>query len=120
MSASNECVHTESGEIKHVIPVKASPEKIEEFLGKFDNWGIEEDGKLAKTIRLPSFEDAIIYVNRIAALASEYNHHPEIYIWKKEVKLVFWTRKLPGLSEKDLDMAKLCEHAAKSCLSAEE
>nr|VFK47239.1 MAG: hypothetical protein BECKTC1821E_GA0114239_10799 [Candidatus Kentron sp. TC]VFK51940.1 MAG: hypothetical protein BECKTC1821D_GA0114238_11474 [Candidatus Kentron sp. TC]VFK62582.1 MAG: hypothetical protein BECKTC1821F_GA0114240_107611 [Candidatus Kentron sp. TC] len=69
----NECVYTESGEIRHVIPEKAFRRKISEFL----------EEKLARSINLPSFEDAIIYANRIASLARKYNYYSDIHIWKK-------------------------------------
>ena len=48
-------------------------------MGNGANW-IEANGALERTFELPSFREAIAFVGRVADLAEEANHHPDIAI----------------------------------------
>ncbi len=48
------------------------------------NW-IEVDGGLERTFELPSFPEAIAFVNRVAELAEQENHHPDIAVSYRKV-----------------------------------
>jgi len=47
----------------------------------------EVDGALERTFGLPSFAEAIAFVDRVADLAEAENHHPDIEIHFKRVTL---------------------------------
>ena len=53
------------------------------------------------------FKEAMAWVNRIAELAEEANHHPDISVhdWNK-VRLTLSTHSVGGLTQGDLDMAR--------------
>ena len=53
------------------------------------------------------FREAMAWVNRIAELAEEANHHPDISVhdWNK-VRLTLSTHSVGGLTQGDLDMAR--------------
>ena len=69
-----------------------------------DGW-IDSEGALERTFELPSFREAIAFVNRVAELAEEANHHPDIAISYKKVTLRWTTHSEGGITERDYELA---------------
>ena len=70
------------------------------------NW-IEKNNKLEKTFTFKSFIEAIDFVNKVAKLAEEQNHHPEILINYNKLTFSLQTHdKNNIITEKDHDLAK--------------
>lgn len=65
----------------------------------------EVDGALEQTFELPSFADAIAFVNRVAELAEAENHHPDISIAYRDVTLRWSTHSAGGITERDRELA---------------
>jgi 4a-hydroxytetrahydrobiopterin dehydratase len=65
----------------------------------------EVDGALQREFALPSFAEAIAFVNRVAELAEAENHHPDIAISYKRVTLRWTTHSAGGITERDREMA---------------
>ena len=65
----------------------------------------EVDGALQREFELPSFAEAIAFVNRVADLAENENHHPDISISYKRVTLRWTTHSQGGITEKDRELA---------------
>lgn len=65
----------------------------------------EVDGALERTFELSSFAEAIAFVNRVAALAEEENHHPDISISYRKVTLRWTTHSAGGITERDHALA---------------
>ena len=65
----------------------------------------EVDGALQREFELPSFAEAIAFVNRVADLAEAENHHPDISISYKRVTLRWTTHSQEGITEKDRELA---------------
>jgi 4a-hydroxytetrahydrobiopterin dehydratase len=65
----------------------------------------EVDGALERTFELPSFAEAIAFVDRVAALAESENHHPDIAISYKQVKLRWTTHSAGGITDRDRELA---------------
>jgi len=59
-----------------------------------------------RDLRFPDFAAAMAYVNRVAALAEEVNHHPDILVhgWNN-VRLTLSTHSVGGLTRADVEMA---------------
>lgn len=67
----------------------------------------EIDNKLEKTFLFESFTMAMAFVNKVAALAEAHQHHPEIEINYKKVKLYLQTHDQNNtITEKDRILAK--------------
>ena len=64
------------------------------------------DGALERTFELPTFSEAIAFVNRVAELAEAENHHPDIGVSYKKVTLRWTTHSEGGITERDEDMAR--------------
>jgi 4a-hydroxytetrahydrobiopterin dehydratase len=65
----------------------------------------EVDGALERTFELPSFPEAIAFVSRVAEVAEQENHHPDIAISYKKVTLRWTTHSEGGITDKDRDLA---------------
>jgi len=61
--------------------------------------------KIQRIIKCDSFNDAIALINRIAPLADEADHHPEIFNVYDRVELALTTHDQGGLTRKDFDLA---------------
>ena len=69
--------------------------------------GWARDGQaIARTWRFADFKAAMIFVNRVAALAEEMNHHPDIVINYSEVTLRLSSHDAGGLTRRDFDLAR--------------
>ena len=61
----------------------------------------EVEGALERTFELPSFPEAIAFVNRLAELAERENHHPDIAISYRRVTVRWTTHSAGGITERD-------------------
>lgn len=83
-------------------------EEISAALAGLPGW--ERTGNaIAKTFTLPSFKEAIFFVNTVAGLAEGANHHPDIDIRYRRVHLSLTTHDAGGLTRRDLDLARRIE-----------
>lgn len=80
-------------------------EESEEYLKQIDNWTLKNNS-IIKKFKLKNFSEAINFVNKIAEVAEEEQHHPDIlvYGWNK-VKVTMSTHTIKGLSENDFIIA---------------
>jgi len=84
-----------------------TPEELKEGLKKLDGWKTEENGKwLVRTRMLPSFKEAVAFVNEVAAIAEAMNHHPFIGIDFRRVTLRLTTWHSGGLTRLDVESAQ--------------
>ena len=64
-----------------------------------------EGGALRKTVTRKDFAGAMAFVNRVAELAEEADHHPDISISWNKVELTLSTHSAGGITQLDLDLA---------------
>ena len=66
----------------------------------------ESEGALERDFEFPDFAVAMAFVNRVADLAEERNHHPDILVhgWNK-VRLTLTTHSAGGLTDADRALA---------------
>lgn len=68
--------------------------------------GWERDGdELVKTVKRKDFAGAIAFLNDVAELAEERNHHPDMSISWNRVTLRLSTHSEGGLTELDAELA---------------
>lgn len=80
-------------------------QEFQPLLAQIEGWEVPEDRKLVKTFRFKNFVEAVEFVNRIAQVAEEEGHHPDLYVAWGKVTVYLWTHKIDGLSESDFIMA---------------
>jgi len=61
---------------------------------------------IERTYRFRDFNEAMVFVNRVASLAERANHHPDVTIRYNEVTLSVWTHSDGGLTPKDFALAR--------------
>lgn len=66
---------------------------------------IENNIKIRKEFVLANFKQAMIFVNKVAVLAEDEGHHPDIHIFYGKVICELWTHAIGGLSENDFIVA---------------
>ena len=82
--------------------------EVEAALASLPGWSVR-DGALVKQFALPSFLAAVDFVNTLASLAEEANHHPDLDIRYDKVRVSLVTHSEGGITEKDLEMAQRIE-----------
>lgn len=73
-----------------------------------NEWMIHNE-LLVKEFVFSTFQDAINFVNAVAKIADEADHHPDIFISYNKVKISLITHDLGEISEKDYSLAKEIE-----------
>ncbi|MEO6077887.1 MAG: 4a-hydroxytetrahydrobiopterin dehydratase [Candidatus Andersenbacteria bacterium] len=69
------------------------------------DWQVIDDKKLRREFNFPSFQDSISFVNKVAGVAEQEGHHPDIQIHYKQVIIELWTFKIDGLFDNDFILA---------------
>lgn len=68
-------------------------------------WRVVGDKKLVREFAFGGFPEAIAFVDRVAVLAEEEGHHPDVHIHYRKVVIELWTHAVGGLSENDFILA---------------
>ena len=87
--------------------------RVQQRLAELDDWAIEGATDLVREYTFERFADAIGFVNSVAALAGQHNHHPTILIQYTSVRLTLTTHSEHALTEKDFDLAKAIDGIGK-------
>jgi len=96
---------------KHCVPceggvARLTREEAEYCLKETPGWTLSEDAtKITRQWKCADFAEAMIFVNRVAEIAEEQDHHPDILIQYSRVTLTLWTHAIGGLSENDCIVA---------------
>ncbi|MFO7270409.1 4a-hydroxytetrahydrobiopterin dehydratase [Sphaerobacter thermophilus] len=89
---------------------RLSAEEVRGALGDLPGWTLAADGAaLEKVFQFRTFRQAMAFVNRVAELATEARHHPDIHISYNRVTLTLTTHDEGGLTEKDIALARRIE-----------
>ncbi len=67
-------------------------------------WTVEGD-TIVRTYECPSFADAIAFVVRIGFFAEAKDHHPDLDIRWRKVRVLFTTHDVGGLTDWDFELA---------------
>ena len=98
--ASKSCVPCRGG----VDPL--SEAEARRLLRDTPGWALRDDAKrLERRFEFRDFVEAMRFVNRVAEVAEQEGHHPDIAIHWNKVDLVLWTHKIGGLHENDFILA---------------
>lgn len=108
---------TEPKDPKNLIKKKCGPcekkgvkpmtrEEAQDYVDESYHWTLSEDGKkISKEYKFQDFIGAINFVDRVADVAEEEGHHPDIHIHYNKVTLELWTHAIDGLSVNDFILA---------------
>ena len=71
---------------------------------EIQSWTLK-DGRIYKKFKFKDFIEAMEFVNKIANIAEQEGHHPDISIHWNIVEIELWTHAIKGLSENDFILA---------------
>ena len=97
--ASKPCVPCR-GDVK---PLKG--DDIAKLHVQVTEWAVVEEHHLERQFTFPDFRSALSFVNEVAELAEEQNHHPDIFLAWGKAGVKIWTHKINGLTESDFIFA---------------
>jgi len=92
------------------MPKKLNDESVRGWLKGRTGWK-KKGETLIKEFRFSSFRDSIVFVNRLAGIADQMGHHPEIDIRYDLVRVILTTREAKGLTDADLKAAEQIDFA---------
>ena len=84
---------------------RLSDDAIQAALRDLNSWKYA-DGALVRTLTFPTFPAGITFVNRVAAVAEEVGHHPDMTIQYATITFRLSTHDAGGVTEKDIDLAR--------------
>jgi 4a-hydroxytetrahydrobiopterin dehydratase len=93
-------------------PQRLADEEVQKTLAALEGWARTGD-EIEKTYECPSFADAIAFVVRIGFFAEKADHHPDLDIRWRKVKVVLTTHDAGGLTNLDLLLAQQIEDVAR-------
>jgi 4a-hydroxytetrahydrobiopterin dehydratase len=79
-------------------------DELTSALGHLPEWRRDDD-RIVRTVELASFAQAIQVVNRVAEIAENDDHHPDIDIRWRTLTFVLSTHSAGGLTAKDTALA---------------
>jgi 4a-hydroxytetrahydrobiopterin dehydratase len=87
------------------VPKLLDDADVDARLAALKGW--RRDGKfITKSFEFETFMDGIRFLNRVAKVAEEKDHHPDIQVRYTQVKLLIQTHSEGGLTAWDFDLAK--------------
>ncbi len=105
---------------KHCIPCegKTKPltdEEENDYAKAIPKWEIKRNGthKLARQFLFKDFKEAMHFINEVATIAEEENHHPNLSLFFNRVIIELYTHAITGLSENDFIVAAHIDEAAR-------
>jgi len=86
-----------------------SEQEIAESLRHVQGWQLS-DNAIVKSFEFENFSQAIDFINEVAKVAIEHNHHPNIRLWNiAHVEIAIKTFCINGLSKLDFILASKIE-----------
>lgn len=84
-----------------------SKDNLIAYFALLHDWDInDKDGRITGVFKFENFAKGVVFINLIAKIAEEFNHHPDISIFEyRNVAVSFSTHEIGGLSQKDFVMA---------------
>lgn len=79
--------------------------EIQEGLGRLKGWALEGSDRIVKDFDFPDFKSSMSFVNDVANVAEEQEHHPSILVDSNFVRISTTTHSEHGLTGKDFSLA---------------
>jgi 4a-hydroxytetrahydrobiopterin dehydratase len=86
---------------------KYSPTEAHVQLDRLSGWQLSPDGqRIRKNWQGKNFRLAMEFLNRVAELAEQEDHHPDLHLENyRHVRIELWTHAAGGLTENDFILA---------------
>ena len=93
---------------------KLSESEIAAMLENSPEWELDPDsGAIVRNLEFPTFADAIEFITRIAPIADEHDHHPDIDIRYRRLRVALLSHDVGALTDRDSRMVQLIDDQVK-------
>ncbi|MEK9657391.1 MAG: 4a-hydroxytetrahydrobiopterin dehydratase [bacterium] len=83
-----------------------SPTEIQPLIAELgSDWQVVKNHHLYRKFNFKNFVDALVFTNKIGAIAEDQHHHPNIALTWGEVEVKIYTHKINGLQKADFVLA---------------
>lgn len=97
---------------KKCVPCKGgippmSEQEEDQYINEVSDWTLDREGthKINRNFKFKNFKRAMTFVNKIAEIAEQEGHHPDICIHYNKVNLELYTHAIDALHENDFILA---------------
>ena len=82
-----------------------SSDEIQQRMATLSGW-VLDGPRIRKRYAFPAFKEAMGFVNGVASLAEDVNHHPDILVEYDKVTLTLTSHDAGGLTGRDFSLAR--------------
>lgn len=93
-----------ASDLKHMADLLNSQD-IKDWLKKLPEWELEKK-HIERTFEFDDFSQAIDFINSVAEIAEEEDHHPDMDIRYNKVRIELSTHAEGGLTDLDFEVAQ--------------
>lgn len=92
---------------KHCVPCDANTaplalDKLHKLIEQLDGWRFNDvETHVTKFFKFPNFYKTMAFVNAVAWIAHNENHHPSLDVGYEHVRVTYSTHAAKGLTEND-------------------
>lgn len=86
-------------------------QRIAQLLADLEGWQRQGDA-IVKEFRCGDFSGSVRFVARVAEIADQLNHHPDVEISWDRVRLSLTTHSQGGLTDSDFELARRIDELA--------
>lgn len=104
--AEQKCIPCRGG-----VPPMAIDRAQDLLLELAEGWRLNADGHLERAYAFENFARAMAFANKVAEVAEDEGHHPDLHIAWGMCKVEIWTHKISGLTESDFYFAAKADRA---------
>ena len=93
-----------------------SDDEASVLLKEIEGWQLVDDGvkKLKKEFNFSSYSDSKDFTNKVADMADQEDHHPQIILEWGKVAVIWWSHKIKGLHKNDFICAAKTNNLSKN------
>ena len=86
------------------------------LIKEIEGWDLINDGikKLKKEFSFSNYSDSVDFSNKVADMAEQEDHHPQIILEWGKVTVIWWSHKIKGLHKNDFICAAKTNNLSKN------
>ncbi len=95
---------------------KVSDDEASLLIKEIEGWDVIDEGvkKLKKEFSFSNYSDSVDFSNKVADMAEQEDHHPQIILEWGKVTVIWWSHKIKGLHKNDFICAAKTNNLSKN------
>ena len=93
-----------------------SDDEVSLLIKEIEGWDVIDEGvkKLKKEFSFSNYSDSVDFSNKVADMAEQEDHHPQIILEWGKVTVIWWSHKIKGLHKNDFICAAKTNNIGKN------